>query len=353
VLLAITWASLEPATASDSAHSAALEQYRKLRCEPRSLSVQSTEPLRFAALATCYKLPKSFVHDGWIQLVAVDTKAGTVRLVDLGRDYDAARSLQGDGQGGWRWLARPLPHDAQTRELLAWTLAASETQPRLVGRVELPFAIDDHTRATPGDRCTLIGGNPLNHALVRFGDSGIDVQPVAGLRGSRLWHPGHRAFVVQTDPSSLEVHALLDCDGKTRALPDADAQRFAEFSRGDIAISNRGDWLVRMDSGNGDLLVIAQGEHRRSFGPFEWMPNDCPDVCDGVGLPLSNPSWSPDGAMFMAHGFFESMVVDAENLKTVFTWKYRDNSVDDHTALLSDSLAMELSKKRGVIFRRW
>jgi len=351
----VVLASASLAAAADPGNSAALEQYRKLRCEPRSLSVQSVEPLRFAATATCYKLPKSFAHDGWVQLVAVDVGAGTVRLVDLGRDNDAARTLQHDGHGGLRWIARRRPHADQSRELEVWTLAASETQPRLTGQLELPFDVGNGLDATRGTQCMLIGGSPQNHVLVKFIDGGLSVQPVAGLRGVRLWHSAHQAFVVQTDPESLAVHALLDCDGQTRPLPEGDAARFAEFPREQILISSRSDWLVRIESseGEGTELVIFQGDSRRSFGPFEWMPKGCPDICVAEGLQLMDPGWSPGGGVFIAHEFFEAMIVSGEKLTRIASWNYRDNGAANHTALLSDSLAMQLSKKRGVIFHRW
>ena len=148
--------------------------------------MQSVEPLRFASTATCYKLPKSFAHDGWIQLVAVDIGAGTVRLVDLGRDDDAARTLQDDGHGGLRWVARQRPHTDQSRELDVWTLAASETQPRLTGRVELPFDVGNRLVATRGTHCMLIGGSPQNHVLVKFVDGGLKLSKKRGVIFSPL-----------------------------------------------------------------------------------------------------------------------------------------------------------------------
>jgi len=344
--------SVSLAAAGESRQSTALEQYRKLRFDSRSLSVQSTEPLRFSTTATCYKLPKSFVHEGWIQLVAVDTAAGTVRLADLGQDHDAARTLTGDGRGGWRWLARSRPRNDQSHELLAWALPADEMQPRLIGRVELPSGFGDYVSAYPGEQCTLIGGHPPGHALLKWTDAGISVQVVERVRGVRLWHPQHQAFAVQTDPNSLAIHELLDCDGQFRPLPEADAARFAAFPRQEVVISSRGDWLVRIDSHEGDEIVLLQGKHRRSFGPFEWMTEGCPDICAGVGLPLFDPHWSPSGETFMTRGLAETTVVNGADLKILTRWNLGYNS-SGHWLLLSDSMAMELSKKRGAVFHRW
>jgi hypothetical protein len=351
LLAAVTAGSL---AAAEIPESAVLGQYRKLQCDPRSLVVRSSTPLEFATVATCYKLPGTFAHDGWIQLVAVDVEANRLRLVDLGTTHDAALSLHDDGHGGWRWVARPKPRFDANRTLEVWSLSKAETQPHLSGRVELPFDFDRTTLVSRGEQCLLIGAGKPNQALLRISDAGAGLLPMTGIRGVRLWHPQLNAFVVQTDPESLATHELLDCEGNRRPLPTEDAARFAEFPRQQIAISSRGDWLVRFESPEGDEFAVLRKDFRRSYGPFQWLPKDCPDVsCAMDGLLLLDPGWSPSGETFSANTLAETLVVDAAELKTVVRWKHRAGGETVHTALLSDSLAMSLSKKHGISFRGW
>jgi len=103
-----------------------------------------------------------------------------------------------------------------------------------------------------------------------------------------------------------------------------------------------------------DSKRSAALEQYRKLRCDQWLPKGCPDVgCPLEGHSLFDPHWSPSGKLFMTHGFFETEVVSAADLKRVTRWKLDYSSARDLRVLLSDSLAMELSKKHGVTFRRW
>ena len=299
-------------------------------------------------------------------MVTVDATRNEVRIFDFEGSIRPL-TLGSTTEGRWRWFAPTTPDDGLTAELQE--LSPGEPKPHSLGTLKLPFDPGRFLFAVNGSDCWLMGGTttrnpgemwPLVFTLVRL-EKGVPVaRATPPLRGVRFWHPHEKAFVVQTAAEQAEF-ALLDCDGNQRPLREPDATRMPLLSYyGMPAIASNGDWLFSAQSGESghqglgsddDEIHIVQRDAHRTFGWFGKPVKGCPDInCIYDTDTLEDPEWSPGENYFLVQGYPRSYVLRTSDLAVVLKWS---PGLYGQTALLSDSLAMSLSKNRGVAFRRW
>jgi len=343
-----------------------IPKYEALHCDPVSIRMASRDPLRFAVLGACFHAPIPPRHSDKSRLVTVDAARNEVRIFDFAGSIRPL-TLSSTPQGRWRWFAPTTPQDSLDVELKE--LSPGEQEPRTLGRLTLPFEAGRFMFALNGNDCWLMSGTtarnpgelwPPVFTLVRVANGAPVAAATPPLRGIRFWHIREQAFVVQTDAEPREF-ALLDCAGHQRRLGDPDADRMGMLGNyGTPAIASNGDWLFSGQSGESghpgleysdDEIHIVQRDAHRTFGWFGKPAKGCPDFnCIFDTDTLEDPEWSPGEKYFLVQGYPRSYVLRSSDLAVILKWS---PGLHGRTALLSDSLAMSLSKNRGVAFRRW
>lgn len=341
-----------------------IRKFETLRCDPRGdILVASREPLRFAVTGPCDNLPRRFRgNDPW-RVVMVDALQGSVRIFDLENYSLEGNSMRGTPDGLWRWLTPPRAQEAPPGSIDVVEVGPADTGQRVVASLTLPFEIASDVRVTRGDGCWLVSGSgsadaqrklPLQFAFIENGRE-PRVRAARALRGVRFWHPREHAFVVQIDVEPRHFR-LLDCAGSWRDLPEPDGSRVS-MSQYAPAVSVTGDWAYAADSGmslrgeygNSDEIHILRGEQVRKFGWFGKLGKGCPDVnCNWDTDSLWEPEWSASGEYLLVQGYPYAYLLRADDLKIVRKWFGMRRTV-----LLSDSMAMNLERNRGVTFRHW
>jgi len=355
-------------------------QFEALDCwnPRRNYDMPSSEPLLFAMIRICNKLPgKQLPHHGYEALVAIDAVNNEVRGLRISANADAGIHYTANGDLVWFVTSQGSRPERQ-RFIEAYALAKGAREEHTLGRIELPFLAGNMAFYRGGDCHVLFVTNyrysdrdgPREWRFVFFRDD----DPVGSARflddvGRILyWDAERRVFVIQREGTEFggspeQAHPLtrlaLDCSGNVAALAPEVRARLEQVTRvnAQFIASATGDLLVNgtaTENGLGRILVFHAGTIRAIANPGS--PGPCYldiDYCEPAPG-FSASAWSPTGKHFLVRADIDrSLVYRTEDLQAVRRWRIRDSGDFPMRAFIDDHTAFQLNDHSRVSFFEW
>lgn len=352
------------------------KQFAALDCwNPRDrYDMPSTEPMLFAMSRICNRVPIKRESQGWETLVTIDARTNEVRAIPITSTSVGGLHFTAGGDVVW-YSSGKIDGASRTRNYAeAYTLRQGELKERLLGRIDLPFAIGRSIPFIKGEGCHLVtfhndrdndqSPRLRRHFLVKDEEPFASAKPIEIGRGL-FWDPLRRHFVVQKEPrralgfpsrDSLERYAI-DCSGETLPL-DTDMLRRLEPIKDENArylISRKGDLIVGAQKPTGaDEITVFYGDNvSRINAPESYA--FCPDLgCDPFYIPISPHAWSASGEYFMVDEEFERVrVYRAADMQIVKQWDMVGDEDFPAHGFINDHVAYQLNEHSRITFQTW
>lgn len=354
------------------------KQFKALDCwNPRNeLDLESGEPLKFAMITICHRLPVKRKGPGWNALVTLDARNGEVKGIPISSIYNGGVHFTSEGHVVWYSSGKIGEAARAQRYVEAYALRHGESQEQLLGRVDVPFLTGPGIGYIEGEGCHLVqfnsylanGQSPRLRQLflVKDHEPFTSAKPLEGIGRALFWDPVRRYFVVQKEPyrvihlpgSEPLDHRALDCSGQMRELDAEQADRLAVITdeNAHYLISRQGKLLVgwqKAGSEEPEILVFQGSRIDRiaSRQSFEL----CPDLgCEPLYDLLFAVSWSNSGEHFMIdRGFAGVEVYRAADMKMVKQWAMKGwNDFPAH-GFINDHVAYQFNDHGRLTFHTW
>jgi hypothetical protein len=354
------------------------KQFAALDCwNPRHLyDMPSTEPVLFAMVRICNRVPIKREKQGWETVVTIDARTDEVRALPITSIYTGGVHFTAAGDVVW-YSSGKSGEAAKTQNYAeAYVLRKGEMQERLLGRIDLPFVLGPGVGFIKGDGCHLVSfanfrqddSSPRlrQSFLVKDDEPFASAKALDDLGRGLYWDPVRRYFVAQKEshrtrgypPSDPLSRYAIDCSGAAVTL-DADLIRRLEPIKDENAIyviSRKGDLIVESQRGDSlarDITVFFGDKIDRISAPESYA--DCPDlVCEPFYIPISPRQWSRSGEYFMVdEGYQRVHVYRAADMQIVKQWDMAGANDFPAHGFINDNVAYQFNDHSRVTFQTW